>query len=158
MMMPMKTQEIHRNSNWYTITTCVTRHGEVKPRRKSFESLQEEDPVKYFSSGFGSVSDDGSSTPLQPTDNGPNSTCTDVLVTSKQAIPIRTISTHSTADETTPAESSRLETLVKAENTRPTQPGSSQVNAQVALCHVSPTSFAVDDALPKERVQGGLKE
>ena len=151
-----------RNSNWYTITTRVTstddettRHGEVLPSEKSFESLQdEEDPPKNFSSGFGSVSDDGSSPPLQPTDNGLNSTCTDVLVTSKQSIPSRINSTHSTANETAPAESCRLETLVKADNTSTPQPGSSQVNAQVALCHVSPPSFAVDDALPKERPQG----
>ena len=100
------------------------------------------------------VSDDGSSTPLQPTDNGPNSTCTDVLVTSIQAVPIRVEITYSTADEKTPAESRRLEAQVNEENTTPTQPGSSQVIAQVALCHVSLPSFAVDDALPKERVQG----
>ena len=148
-----------RDSNWYTTTTtretstddAITNHGEVIPSEKSFESLHNpEDPVKYFSSGFGSVSDDCSSTPPQPTDNGLNSTCTDVLVTSKQSIPSRINSTHSTADETTPAEACRLETLVKAENTTTPQPGSSQVNAQVALCHVSPPSFAVDDALPKE--------
>ena len=97
------TSDTATDSNWYTTTE----------RRKSLESLHiPEVTLSHFSRCFGSVSDLGSSTPPQPTDIDLNSSCTTVLFTSKQSIPSRINSTHSTGIEAPPAATRRLDTPV----------------------------------------------